>query len=222
MNRAVVLVLGFLLSAGVCAADDIKDAIGAAEKGLDEASGATDAKQKAEKYAEVRAALTKTIDNIKASKKIFADEEIAPLYVFRGVCNYETREYEQANEDLTLAAKLIPNKITPWLNLSRIKSSAPVDRLRNGKESLAAAENAIKALKLFAAQETYTPFGKFQQSNEVLKLNQECVLAVAAAHAELGNFKEAIRIIKDGDEKVVKEYLDCYRDGKPYRLPAKP
>lgn len=222
MKCSVAVVLAFLLSITPCPADEITDAISVAEKAIEEASKTTDAKRKAEKYTEAKAALTKTIDNIKASKKIYADEEIAPLYLYRGDCNFDLREYEQAHEDFSLASKLNPNKITPWLRLSQIKSSAPVDKLRNGKEALAAAENAFKSLKLYAAKEPRTALEKFQHSVSVMDLRDEIALATATAHAEMGDFKEAIRLIKDGRQEVVKKYLDLYRDGKPYRLPAKP
>jgi len=78
--------------------------------------------QNAEKLTGGITALTTTINNAKASKKLFADEEIAPLYQFRGIFSYDLRDYEVAHEDLTIASKLDPSKITTWLPLSLIRS----------------------------------------------------------------------------------------------------
>ena len=222
MTKYIVVGILFCQSAMLCRADEIKDAINASIKAIEEVSKTTDAKRKAEIFMEVKTSLTKTIDNIKSSKKIYADEELAPLYQNRGSCSYNLRDYEQALEDYKTASKLNPNKITPWLRQSLIKSSAPIDKLRNCKEALEAAESAFKAIKLYAAKEPLIPLDKFEHSMNVRDYNDECSIALSAAQAELGNFKEAILSIKDGPEKKIKEYLDLYRDGKAYRLPAKP
>jgi tetratricopeptide (TPR) repeat protein len=222
MNRPIAILILLLLSVPGSLADELKASITLAEKAIEEASKADSPKRKTEKYADGKDVLTKAINGIKASKKIYADEEIALLYQYRGVFNYELCEYEQASEDFTLASKLTPEKVTPWLHLSLIKSSSPIDKLRNGKESLSAAEKASKALKAYAAKVPTNALEKFEHTVVVSQLNEECLLATAAALAELGEFKEAIRLIKDGSEEVVKSRLALYRDGKPFRLPAKP
>ena len=122
---------------------------------------------------------------------------------------------------LRLHLKLNPKKINPWIHISLIQSASPIAKLRSGKEGLEASSKAFKALQVFAANEPQTALEKFQHGNDIIEMNDKIAIAAAAANAELGNFKEAITLIKDGRKELFKEYIDLYRDSKPYRLPAK-
>jgi len=90
---------------------------------------------------------------------------------------------------------------------ARLLAGCPDDTLRNGKLALEAAEAAHAA-------------SRFPRAS--------CAESLAAAHAEVGNFAEAVKwqtkavelAQKGPDRAERKSQLELYRSGKPYRLPA--
>jgi hypothetical protein len=87
-------------------------------------------------------------------------------------------------------------------------AACPVEKLRDGKQAL---EYAKKGCDMTG----WRMAGGFQ--------------ALAAAHAELGDFKEAVEWQKKAlndvegfppeERDAMRERLKCYEQGKPYRLP---
>ncbi len=204
------------------AEDEITKAVTSAKRVMEEAEKSTDAKVKDEKLNEARSILTNAVNKIIASGKVYTDEELAPLYTFRGLCNYDLRDYEKSLKDFTQSAKLNPEKITPWVQISMIKSSAPDDKLRDGKEALVAAERATKVFLAAwdAAMKEKDPLKGLQGIGSLGGYQAMCVEALAAAHAEAGDFKAAISHLKGSDVKNANQKIEQYRDAKPNRLPV--
>jgi tetratricopeptide (TPR) repeat protein len=129
----------------------------------------------------------------------------AITYVGRGSTYHDSKEYEKAVVDYTTAIRLDPKLPTGHNNLAWLRATCPDAKLRDGKKAI---ELATKACEL---SEWKTWF----------ELN-----TLAAAHAENGDFKEAIRWQKKAielgsDDKELlgkaRQRLSLYEKSEPYR-----
>jgi tetratricopeptide (TPR) repeat protein len=127
-------------------------------------------------------------------------------YAFRAHEYRKRREYEKAVADITEAIRLDPEDPDGYGVLARIFACCPKEEVRDGKKAVTL---ATKACEL---SNWKTPF---------------CLESLAAAHAETGNFKEAIRWQKAAiDLKPVNDAgmlsarlrLIQYESGKPHRI----
>jgi tetratricopeptide (TPR) repeat protein len=97
--------------------------------------------------------------------------------------------------------------VTAYAYLAMLRATCPDQQFRDGKQAL---DLAQKALQLDG--------GKIGES----------YAALAAAHAELGDFKQAVQmqnkaieLFHDALEKrIAQERLQVYQSGKPWREPA--
>ena len=120
--------------------------------------------------------------------------------------NYSNKgRYDLAIKDYNEAIRLQPDYAQALNNKAWTLATAPQDSIRNGAEAVALAKRA------------------FSLSNSAANLD-----TLAAAHAEAGDFIEAIdaqqrviRMLRDtGRTKLIRSFqsrLDLYRNGHPYR-----
>ena len=121
----------------------------------------------------------------------------------RGVMYYERGQYAKALEDWDRAIKVDPRSIYTLRRLAKIWASCPIKEYRNG-------DAAVKAAQVLVAHP------KAEPRDHVL---------LAAAYAETGDFKEAMKhqehalATKRDDpsfQASEKSRLKLYRVGKPY------
>jgi tetratricopeptide (TPR) repeat protein len=123
----------------------------------------------------------------------------------RGCAYTDTKQYEKATEDFTEALRIDPKHVETLNDFAWLLATCPKAALRDGKKAM---QYATKACEAANWKDAYY-LGTF-----------------AAAHAECGNFKEAIKWQKKAieigyDDKTVTENahqcLKSYQAGKPYR-----
>lgn len=163
----------------------------------------------------------------------------APCYGNRGMVYSEKREFEKAIKDLDQAVRLEPKNAIPYAGRGII-----YEKTRRYEKAEADYKTAIGLdLKLSAGLNNLAwlratcPDPKFRDGKNAVELaTQACELSgwmawfelntLAAAHAENGNFKEAVRWQKKAIEigihdKVFRDKaihrLNLYENGKPYR-----
>ncbi len=114
-------------------------------------------------------------------------------------------EYGKAIADWTAAIETDPQLATAYNNLAWLQATCPDSQYRNGKQAV---RNATKACEL----------GEWRQQNRLATL--------AAAHAEAGDFAEAVKWQQKAIEIAPKEVLDdmrlalvLYQAHKPMRRP---
>ena len=129
--------------------------------------------------------------------------EDSEAYGYRGWCRTETGDYEGALSDCQKAVALDAKSIYGYNNLAWLLAVCPDSRFRNGKKAL---EYAQKACAL----------GGWQYPT--------CVDTLAAAYAEAGDFRKAVKWEKKAIKNIPAEHLaDCrealrgYEHGLPYR-----
>jgi len=129
----------------------------------------------------------------------------ATPYLGRAYTYGETRRYEKAEADYMTAIRLDPKQRVGLNNFAWLRASCPDAKFRDGKKAVELAKIACE----------------LSEWQGLLELN-----TLAAAHAENGNFKEAVKwqkiAIKQGyDEKELldkaNQRLKLYENGKPYR-----
>lgn len=129
-------------------------------------------------------------------------------YRNRGIVLQDKRDYARALADFEEAFKLDANDASAIDSAAWIRATAPDSKLRNGK---LAVELATKACELT----------KWKTASYVDTL--------AAAHAEDGNYKEAVKRQEEAlavpefeksDGKNARNRLKLYKSGKPVRLKA--
>jgi len=139
------------------------------------------------------------------SEAIRLDPKNAAAFVIRGVAYRKRQEYDKAIQDYSEAVRLDPRNANASRNLAWFLAACPKDSLRDGK----------RAVQL-ATQTCELSGWKLPVDLDIL----------AAAHAECGDFQEAIKWQKKAielgfedkeKEKAVKR-LKLYEEGKPYRL----
>jgi tetratricopeptide (TPR) repeat protein len=112
-------------------------------------------------------------------------------------------QYAEAAKDYEMAIKLRPTDAYNWSNYASLLASAPVDSVRNGKRAV---EFATKACELTAYNDANT------------------IGFLAEAYAETGDFEQAIKwsekaieLANDDNLADLKEELESFRNGKPWR-----
>ncbi len=116
----------------------------------------------------------------------------ATTYAIRGTAHQKAKDYAKARDDYRTGLKLNPNELTALNNLAWMQATCPDDEFRDGA---AAVELATRACQLT----------KFKVKDYVTTL--------AAAYAEVGDFKRAT----EQAEKVDAKRLPSYRAGTPMR-----
>ena len=123
----------------------------------------------------------------------------------RGNVYAKMREYEKAINDQTEVLRLEPNNVRGHLSLGWLLATCPNDRLRDGTRAI---EHATKACELLDWGNALT------------------MDALAAAYAETGDFKEAVKLqqraielgFADKNEAdKARQKLMLYGAGRPYR-----
>jgi tetratricopeptide (TPR) repeat protein len=125
----------------------------------------------------------------------------------RALTHYDLGHFDEALADAERAISLAPKTDTANVVAAWVLATCPEDKLRNGPRSL---ELATKAYEL-------NP-----RSVNVLE-------ALAAAHAETGDFPAAVKWAEqalelehnDKNRDLIKKELDNYRNGKPWRIEVK-
>lgn len=139
--------------------------------------------------------------------------QINPRYVraIFGRANtwHEKKDYASAIMDYEKATEIDPQNAHIYNNYSWLLSTCPDGKIRDGTKAL---KLALKAIEI--------------NPDEALFLD-----SLAAAYAELGNFKEAVQTQKKAilllreDNKILKEILgtqlESYKSGKPWREDVK-
>jgi tetratricopeptide (TPR) repeat protein len=140
------------------------------------------------------------------SEAIRLDPKNADAFFWRGAAYNNKKEYDKAISDYSEAIRLDPKHDKALNGLAWSLATCPKDSVRNGKKAV---ELATKACDL----------SEWKIANNLDTL--------AAAHAECGDFKEAVKWQKKaielglGDNKETaerpKKRLQLYEDGKPCR-----
>jgi tetratricopeptide (TPR) repeat protein len=126
-------------------------------------------------------------------------------YIQRGDAFAERGEYEKAAADYREAVRLAPDNAEACNSLAWLLATCPEDPVRDGKRAV---ELATRACELSGWNDA------------------DFLGTLAAAHAECGNFGEAVRWQKkalkigfDGEDEVetARRQLKLYQEGKPYR-----
>jgi Flp pilus assembly protein TadD len=126
-------------------------------------------------------------------------------YANRGLLRAWREDYASAVADCTKATELEPKLATAHNNLAWILATCPDDHIRDGQRAL---KHAKKACDL-SAWNKWSSLG-----------------TLAAAYAELGDFKQAVKYqtqaitggkIPDKDRKAADERLQLYKKRKVYR-----
>jgi tetratricopeptide (TPR) repeat protein len=152
-------------------------------------------------------------DSTGAYDKAIADHTEAIRLAPRQAFAYGMRGYAQLHKgasgkaaaDFAAAARLEPKNFFAHEALARVLATSPEAKVRDGKRAL---EHATRACELSGWKHAL------------------CVDTLAAAHAECGNFKEAVRWQKKALElghgseelkRLARQRLELYEQGKPYR-----
>jgi tetratricopeptide (TPR) repeat protein len=134
----------------------------------------------------------------------------AQAYANRGYLNHEIRkEYEYAKNDYEEALKLDPKMPNAYNNFAWLLCTCPDAKIRDGKKALECATKACEQ----------------DQYKSVIFID-----TLAAAYAETGNFKDAVKwqkkalekpegfaAVGKGEEEKARLRLKLFEEGKPYR-----
>jgi tetratricopeptide (TPR) repeat protein len=136
----------------------------------------------------------------------------AGVYDNRGNAYRDIGNFEQAVADFLEAIRLKPNDPAAYFNLADLRSTCPQAEFRNGKEAIAYIQRACDLMKVQTL-----PYS-IPQSFVLVRL--------AAAHAEIGEFKQAVELQRKALESSdvpffalenLRERLKRYEEGKPWR-----
>lgn len=100
------------------------------------------------------------------------DPRVAYIYNQRGLARFLSKDYDEALEDFKIAQKLEPSLAAAHLNRARLLATAGAKKYRDGKKALLEVKAALK-------------LDKYPEP--------EAIEIIAAVHAEVGDFAEAIR-----------------------------
>ncbi len=131
------------------------------------------------------------------------DPQSPEMLISRAMAHYVIGDYASENADLLAAIKLDPKNFTAHNNLAWSLATAPDAQFRDGDKAV---EHATKACELCDYSQWY------------------CLGTLGAAHAEAGDFEEAVRWTKEGSRLApATERADCaerirlYNSGEAYR-----
>jgi tetratricopeptide (TPR) repeat protein len=142
---------------------------------------------------------------MRLTPKITADPRVNIFYSLRGQAFQGNKEYHLAIADYDQAIRLQPKTPTAYNQLAWLLATCPKGELRDGKRAVALATKACE-------------LSKWKDGTTIDTL--------AAANAECGNLKEAVKwqqkAIEMGygdkeEEKKGRERLKLYEEGKAYR-----
>ncbi len=143
----------------------------------------------------------KAIDDYDAALR--RDPKVAYIYNQRGLARFLNKDYDQALEDFDRAQELEPSGAAAHLNRARVLATASAKRYRDGKQAVLQAKKALSLEKF--------------PTSDALEI-------IAAAHAEAGNFAEAIRwqgraieAMAADDQADARARLLLYQAKTPYR-----
>jgi tetratricopeptide (TPR) repeat protein len=136
----------------------------------------------------------------------------AGVYNNRGNAYRDLGNFAQAVADFLEAIRLKPNDPAAYLNLADVRSTCPQAEYRNGHEAMAYVQKACDFMK------AQTPASLVPPSFMLVRL--------AAAYAEIGEFKQAVECQRKALESSevpffavegLRERLKRYEEGKPWR-----
>src|SRR5262249_10567477 len=137
---------------------------------------------------------------------IHLDPKDAGAHVCRGISYRATQRYKKAADDFLLAVWLDDKNAEAHNWLAWVRATCPMDSVRDGKEAV---HHATTACELSGWKNTFY------------------VSTLAAAFAEAGDFKQAVKWQKkaielDSADKALleedRQVLKLYEQGKPYRV----
>jgi tetratricopeptide (TPR) repeat protein/membrane protease YdiL (CAAX protease family) len=121
----------------------------------------------------------------------------------RSYIHLTRRDYRKAVADSTTALQRAPNDVRCLVYRAWVRATCPEEEHRDGKQAVA---DARRACELTAWKDA------------------DCLHALAAAHAESGQFEEAanneqkaIDLTAEAQREDYRTYLRWYQDGRPYR-----
>lgn len=149
------------------------------------------------------------------TEAIRLDPKSQSAHASRGNAHFDNKDYDKALEDYRQASQLDPTEPhefwgwgvrqyrNDYIGIAWLLATCPDDKVRDGKSAV------VYATKACDVSDWKDP---------------HCLNALAAAHAEAGNFKEAIKwqtkalsgLSKEDQEKG-RSRLKLYEEGKPYR-----
>ena len=131
------------------------------------------------------------------------DPKDSQAYFYRGCAWFTKGEYDKAVADLRATLRVDPKSLQANNNLAWLLATCVDEKYRDGKQAV---EYSTKACEL---------------SNWT---NADCLLILAAAYAETGNFAEAVKwqqkaleISPASAKEMRTSRLELYKSGKPYR-----
>lgn len=141
----------------------------------------------------------KALADLSAAIKL--DPQFAMAYTNRGWLHVEKGDLDKGLADFTAAVKLAPKDALVTNNLAWFRATCPNAKYRDGKQAVALATQACES----------TGFK-----------NEEFIDTLAAAHAEAGDFKSAVKwatktLELDPHNEEFTEHLKLYQSGKPLR-----
>lgn len=145
------------------------------------------------------------------SKVLRLNSKYAIAYNSRGLAWYRKSKYEQAVKDILKALEINPNYDQAINNLAWIYATCPDAKFLNGKKAIRLAQ---KAIRLGEMNDTFLAIVYYK--------------TLAAAYAQVGNFKKAIQtetdvagwLKYDGYTDMLdqsKERLEIYKSHQPWR-----
>lgn len=142
---------------------------------------------------------TKALADLEAALKI--DPKFAPAVYGRGSIYSEMGDYEKAQADFVAAIKLAPNDLLAANDLAWFRATCPEAKYRDGKEAVTQSTRVCESTKY---------------------ANEEFLNTLAAAHAEAGDFKTALKwaskaLELDPENPDFIEHLKQFKAKKPIR-----
>lgn len=136
------------------------------------------------------------------------DAKFAPAWETAGAVREAMRDYPKAIENYSKATELDPNFAIAWNNIAWLLATAPDPGVRNGRRAV---ESATKACELTGYQKL------------------DFVDTLAAAHAEAGQFEQAVARAREVLQHVDQEHkasiearLKLYEAGQPWHQSDSP
>jgi tetratricopeptide (TPR) repeat protein len=147
----------------------------------------------------------KAIEDFSQAIRLGPDPYVS--YTNRGNVYFWQSECEKATKDYESAIRLDPKRPRAYTFLARLLSTSPKDECRDGKKAV---ENATKGCEMSGWKEPYS------------------IDALAAAYAEIGDFKNALKWQEKAIEygiphaeelEMARRRLTLFESKKPYRDP---